>query len=159
MTRRSFPKSFAMLAIVICLLFVATSCQPVGSPEDTIHDFQNAYNQLDMNKALECFEPSQAEAFKSLINIFSGSLINVSAQDLINILPLFSNVRLDENGTTFGSVSPKIAITIHSTTVNGNNATCAVTMVMTSGGETLLNQDGECTLVLQNGKWYIRDLQ
>jgi hypothetical protein len=157
-------KTCVFITSLILVLPTLTACRAAAGPEDTLNNFQTAYNKLDMNAALDCIEPSQAEAIKSALNILTGvvggvSGVTIEAQDLLNVLPLFANIRLnDGNGDTLGSAMPKITIAVHSTTMNGNNATCPVTVTVSSGGETT-KQDGVCTLVKENGRWYISDMQ
>ena len=157
----SRPVRSALAAVLLCtLLFTLPACQAAASPADTIVKFQDAYNRLDMNAALACVEPTQANAMKGMIDLLGGvSGLGVGADTLFGILPMFAGMTMPEGSQGAGeSVFPKMSITVRGTTVQGDQAECPVYMTISAAGQTQA-LDGVCTLTRQNGVWYIVDMR
>lgn len=142
------------LAALLCL----TACQAAASPLDTLAQMESAYNRLDMDALLACFEPVQAKAMRSAVNVLAG-LGGVSGDDLLGMLPLFANLTVGtgQGGKAVG-VMPKIALVAKNLRVNGDSAACDVTITLTAAGQTQ-RAEGSCTFIRQDGRWYIQNLR
>lgn len=100
----------AALLVCLALLLAATGgCQRASTPADTLARFQDAYNRLDLNAMLDCFQPAQANAMRSMINIAVGLTgLGVSGANLINILPLFFGLQgYGAQGESFQTSCPR----------------------------------------------------
>ncbi len=161
MTGKPSHKRFAMIVSLCAALCLLTAGAAGAGPEDTIAKFEAAYNRMDLNTALECYEPAKAEAITSAVNLFSGIAgLGFQASDLFGAMPLFAGMPLyDENGNEIGALGPQISIRVDDTTISGSSAACSVGITLSVGGQTCFAADGVCTLVKENGTWYIADMR
>jgi hypothetical protein len=158
--RHPFRNAAASALCLVLLLACLTGCQSASTPMGTLQRFVTAYNRLDMNGLLDCVEPVQAEAARSLLNIVAGiSGVGVSGSDLLGVMPLFASLQLpDAQGQSMGSVMPKLSVEAGELSTTGDAAACPVVMTVSIGGQQQ-SYSGTCTFVRENGRWYIGNLQ
>ena len=154
MSRKARFRSACILVALALAVSLLTGCGSQSGPEKTIQNFVTAYNKLDMNAMLDCLEPTQAEAVRSLVNIAGSLTIGVSGQDLLNIMPLFSGMSTYDATGNLVSATPELEIDVKDTKISGNAATCTVDMRVTIAGETQ-QQETTISLEKQDGVWYI----
>ncbi|NLI20311.1 MAG: hypothetical protein GX418_01990 [Clostridiales bacterium] len=153
-------RTLIVAVVLLSLLLTMPGCQAGASPADTLVKFQDAYNRLDMNAALDCLEPTQAKALMGMLDLFGGVAgLGAGADTLFSVMPLFAGMTVPEGAQGAGtSVFPKLTISVASASVEGERAVCPVRLSISAGGQTNV-MDGVCTLIRENGVWYILDLR
>ncbi len=111
---------------------------------DRIQEFEDAYNDGDMEAVLECLEPSIKNAYSAMYGI-AGSFMSGKIGFNASISELFAigTVTAMEDG---------LHIEINEIVIDGNHATVRVTIRSGSFSEA-----GRFKMVKDNREWYIRD--
>lgn len=142
-----------ILVILMILGFAGCSLQDKAQlPEDTIEEFETAYNAMDFNAMLECLDESTASSLTAGMDIFLGiteGLIGfdfgVDAETLINAMPLMQTIfgdYIDYNEY------PQIDLVVAETYIKGEQATVHI-MELNSGETIVIN------MKKQDSKWKI----
>ncbi len=147
------------LSIFLALMLLMLACAGCGLtaeeedplPEETIEEFEDAVNNMDVQGMLDCMsEDMQSTATSALdivLNIASavtGIKISsiVKAEDLINVLPLVQAILPYSDYADMETVDYQV----HTTYIKGDKATVYFTEA-NSGENMVIN------MVLEDGKW------
>lgn len=116
-----FQKVHTDLCLFLLCLCILTGCGNQSTPEKTMKNFQESYNQLDWEGMLECFEPSVSQGLKATTELL-GDVLDIDVDTLLQMAPmmntLFSEDMFGEDG--------KIDLEIESITTNEDIAYAAV---------------------------------
>lgn len=141
------------VALVITLTIAIVIQTTGGGPEDVVERFVSAYNSVDLEKMLDCLEPSIARPMKSVIGL-ANALIGVDVNDIIGALPILAAMMPEESGS-YASM-PKMSCVINDTVIDGKYATVNATFTVTADGERNTETlDLHCVKV--DGDWYITE--
>lgn len=144
----------AVMAIVCVAVFVwNVMLSSADNPGDVVERFVSAYNSADLDKMLDCFEPSVARPIKSMMGI-AGSLLGVNVNDIFGMMPFVADLLPESYGGS--GTLPKISCEVQGTFLNGNTATVYATFSIRTDGETT-NEAVEIDFVMIDGKWYITE--
>jgi outer membrane lipoprotein-sorting protein len=152
-------KKFAIIFVGVALLLTMTACGTKQSqPFDTVEKFTKAYNELDYNGLMECYDPRIMETVQGIAGGI-GSMLgapDISNSDAANSLvaDLLSEYAVDywdEAGVTCEMTAKEI-----STELNGDNK-AKVTVEFHFTASTGENDTWQETLsMVKNDKeWYI----
>lgn len=147
-----------MIAVIVAVVVVVSGGGLLfanrPTPERTIKRFETAFNNLQVEDMVECFEPRVQSMYKgasALMNHFIG----FSPEDMVNIALLampFMEEYADEGEYV---EMPQIEINILDTDIDGEYATVTATMAMLVDGEWEEPEQGELYLKEIDGEWYI----
>ncbi|MCH5190733.1 MAG: nuclear transport factor 2 family protein [Oscillospiraceae bacterium] len=137
------------LAVVTVTVVVGISIvnKVIDSPKNTIEKFEEAYNSLDVEGMVECFEPS-VQALYSGANSLLGNYLGVDFNTIAALAPFIA--RFDED---FADQQPQIKIDIKD--IEKTSDTTAV--VYCEMSYTYASDAEECAIemVKVDGEWYI----
>lgn len=121
-------------------------------PEDTLEEFEDALNAMDVDGMLECMDDKSVKAVTTGMNLMmsiagaaAGIEMDISAEDLIAMLPLFQGM-IEDYAVQSGC--PQIDIQVTETYIKANKATVYFTEA-SSGDMAAVN------MVKENGKWLL----
>lgn len=153
--KRYWLKRMAVVTVVFGMLMCSSGCSGIPLPrerlpEDTLEEFETAYNAMDIDGMLECLDESTIKTITTGMDLvlgitgaITGMDLEISAEDLISLIPLFSSLQIYD-----AEDYPKIDFMATETLIKGDRATVHFTE-MIYGESTLAN------MVKKDGKWYI----
>lgn len=151
-------KGKTLWSVIAILLVITVSVTIVvqssgNGPEAVVERFVSAYNAVDLDKMLDCLEPSIARPMKSVMGL-ANALIGVDVNDIIGVLPILASM-IPEGSGSYASM-PKLRCVINDTAIDGSYATVNVTFTVTADGERNTDTfDLHCVKV--DGDWYITE--
>ena len=151
----------ASIATVICLwllvLAAMTGCsawkpEPEPLPEDTIEEFEDAINAMDVNSMLDCMDEDAVKSvtvgmdlMMGLAESVTGFSLGLSGEDLIAAMPLMQGIV----GTPMpGEAYPQVDFQVTRTYIKGDKAT--VYFLEANSGESM-----DINMKKNDGKWQI----
>lgn len=151
-------KTITLVVVLVMCLTMLSACS--SKPFDTVRKFADAYNKLDYNKLVECYDPRITQALSGVANGVSGlfglpstdSDSAAAASSLIgDLMGEYAQQYWDERG-----VSATMSVKELSTEMNGDDK-AKVTVQFTVEVSTGERQTWQETLsmVKIEGKWYI----
>ncbi len=121
-------------------------------PEDTIEAFEDAVNAMDVQGMMDCMDEDTVDALTSGMDIVmkiagkvSGVDLGISAEDLLNVMPLFQGMlgdQMDEMGY------PEVDFQVTETRIKGDKATVFFDEA-NSGESNVINMEKD------DGTWYM----
>jgi hypothetical protein len=151
-------KVTALVVVLAMCLTMLSACS--SKPFDTVRKFADAYNELDYNKMIECYDPRITQAINGVANGIGG-LFGLSGVDgdsaaaasslVGDLLGEYAQQYWDERG-----ISATMSVKELSTEMNGDDK-ARVTVQFTfkaSNGEQQTWQE-TLSMVKIEGKWYI----
>ncbi|MCD8370323.1 MAG: nuclear transport factor 2 family protein [Clostridiales bacterium] len=157
MKKRMFARFFLMGLLLLFVVSgagcsVTLSHTQEAMPEDTLEAFEDAVNAMDTQAMLDCMDEDAVSAMTSgmdiLMNIagkVTGVDLGISAEDLINVMPLLQAMLGDQAGEM---EYPEVDFQVTETRIKGDKATVFFDEV-NSGESGVINMEKE------DGKWYI----
>lgn len=143
-----FKAIIAVLVVsIVVVVGVKTVNKVVDSPKNTIERFEKAYNSLDIDGVIECFEPS-VQSLYSGANSIMGDLIGFDISDIASFVPFIAYFDDDINMSDM----PKIKIDVKD--VNKTSDTTAVVLCEISYSQYLDSTQEEINMVKIDGDWY-----
>ncbi|MGN0158189.1 MAG: hypothetical protein ACI39W_03460 [Brotaphodocola sp.] len=149
MVKKKIVLFFVLIMVVCsgCSLVVSMKKDPL--PEETIEAFEDAVNDMDVDAMMDCMDSKAVKAMTTGMDVLikvagglTGIDIPVSAEDLINMMPLMQGI-----GQAYGEMEyPKVDFQVTKTYIKGNKATVYFTEA-NSGENSVINME------LQDGKW------
>lgn len=141
------------LAIVLvgALLLTLAGCGAKGKVKSVISRFQNACNALDVNAVLDCIDPTIADIAKGaggLLGLLSGQDTDAVFQSLSSLLIAHE----DAKGVDFFKT---LKIKVNSVETGETAATAKVTITYKNLSGEEVSREGNLTLKLSDGSWYI----
>lgn len=133
-----------LLVMLIGIMACCTGCvslMPVKEPlpEETIEEFQDAMNAMDVNGMLECMDSGTVKSITAGMDIalgitgaVTGFDLGISAEDLIAALPLFQSFA---GSYGYGADYPGVDFEVMETYIKGNRATVYFTEI--NSGESM----------------------
>ncbi len=102
-------KMYAMILLLLCAILMP-SCGQKSKPEDTIRKFETAFNNYDIEKMIECYEPSAQQ----MLNGTMGMEMSFGALGIdLKSLAMLSGGLINLYGEDQGIVTPKLKIIIN----------------------------------------------
>lgn len=140
---------FLILVLIVSILL--NGCIPINKPEDTIYNLEAALNDYDIEKALECFEPSVQKIYAGMVEVGS-SFFGVDIDSLAEAASGIANVFGDDMG---GGGMPKVHFTINSKEkVSNKEVLMNVTITLVCNGQEE-SKTMDVKLVYIDRQWYI----
>lgn len=139
--------SMIMLLCSGCSLVVNVKKDPL--PEETIEVFEDAVNEMDVDAMMECMDSKAVKAMTTGMDVLmkvagglTGIDIPVSAEDLLNLMPLMQGIN-----EAYGEMEyPQVDFQVTETYIRDDKATVYFTEA-NSGENAVINME------LQDGKW------
>ena len=139
--------SMIMLLCSGCSLVVNVKKDPL--PEETIEVFEDAVNEMDVDDMMECMDSKAVKAMTTGMDVLmkvagglTGIDIPVSAEDLLNLMPLMQGIN-----EAYGEMEyPQVDFQVTETYIKDDKATVYFTEA-NSGENAVINME------LQDGKW------
>lgn len=139
-----------IIAIIVALtaIIVPVTMSNVSTPEKTLEKFETAYNDLDYNSMMECFDSTIRKAYDAGDDLLGG-ILGFSYQSAADMLPFLSEVMgIDDE-------MPQLHIeVINKREVSNASCMLDVMMSVTEYGETY-TEDFTIEMVKEDGDWYI----
>lgn len=118
-------------------------------PEETIEAFEDAINDMDVDAMMECMDSKAVKAMTTGMDVLmkvaggiTGIDIPVSAEDLLNLMPLMQGIN-----QAYGQMEyPQVDFQVTETYIKDDKATVYFTE-LNSGEASVINME------LQDGKW------
>ena len=118
-------------------------------PEETIEVFEDAVNEMDVDAMMECMDSKAVKAMTTGMDVLmkvagglTGIDIPVSAEDLLNLMPLMQGIN-----EAYGEMEyPQVDFQVTETYIRDDKATVYFTEA-NSGENAVINME------LQDGKW------
>ncbi|WP_069999268.1 hypothetical protein [Cellulosilyticum sp. I15G10I2] len=146
-----------ILSVVIAAVFYYFIS--ASSPEKTLQKFERAYNKLDVNEMLDCFDPAYSRGIKAGLN-FVGNFMEVDPNAILDTLPLIyemsDSVLRDQ--PEYGDVKAKLTIDTLDVQKYDNKAEVKTRMTLQQGGNHK-EITGTFYMFKKEGKWYIEDVK
>lgn len=150
--KKWLPLLLVLMAVTISITVVVQTSAD-DTPEGVLERFVSAYNSLDIEKLLACYEPSTARPMQSMLRLASG-LLGVEINDVAGALPILAQLLPDDYG--YRGV-PRLSYEVHETSmINDNYAVMEVTLTMIYDGRTDWST-GEMHFVKIDGDWYLSE--
>lgn len=153
MKKKKFLSEF--LALILCMVvFVGCSREP--QPEDVVNKLETAFNTLDVDMMLECYEPSVQKMYSAMMEVGGQFMGGIDLATIISGLGGFTDVFGDELGVEI----PTVTFTVNSKQmISDSKAVLNVTLKYDYGG-SVSDVDGEevtedMYFVKIDGQWYI----
>lgn len=149
-------KSIAVVFIVGMLLGNLTACVPVKEalPEDTIEEYEDAYNAMDIQAMLDCMDEKSVKSLTAGMNVavklaktVTGVDLGISGSDIMDLVPLVQAMLGDSFAAQVGGIS-QVDFQVKETYIKGNRATVYIT-------EANTGQNMVVNMTKNNGKWYM----
>lgn len=143
----------ALIAIVVISVTVTVGVtvynKVADSPKGTIEKLETAYNNLDIDSMVECFDPS-VQAFYSGANSVLGELVGFDISDMASMVPFIANF---DDDIDFEDL-PKIEIKINDIDKTSDTTAVVYCTIMSQGygGEP---EEDDIDMVKIDGEWYI----
>lgn len=143
-------KKAVAAALCLVVVFLAGCAGQQSTPEGTIQKLEQSVQKLDINSMLDCFEPSASKGVRATLKI-AGSLLGVSAEDIIDLLPFAMDIGRASGGEDFADAERELKqFSLQVVKVNYNqNRTRATVTVKYDGGTDSVD------MVMEQGKWYL----
>lgn len=143
-----------LVAIVVVLATVVTAgvsiAGNISSPKKTLQKFEEAYNNVDFDGMVECFDP-RTQSLYSGADALMDNFLGIGIGDLGNIAYLFSGFADEEDI----AAQPIIDIEVNDWgKTDKENAWVECTMSVTAG-DVYEEEDVEFQMVKIDGEWYI----
>ena len=145
-------KRVAALVLAMSLCLTLCACGDKSEIKDTIEDFEEACQTLDLNDILDCLDPTVAEVVGGGAGLI-GKLTGQSSEELLDsIIPTL----FGENYTS--EFLQSLEIKVQDVAVNENNATAMCTITYLHDG---VEQSRDATFELvkegvdDDADWYI----
>lgn len=135
-------KSYILLLVLLFSLLLS-GCISKAKPEDTIYKMEEAINEYDMKKLVECFEPSIQKIYKGILT--TGQSFANTVDGIVNFIE--ENVLEDELLTVDITVNSKERISAKKVKLN---ITFTIDYVGQKQAKTM-----DVTMVYIKGEWYI----
>ncbi|MCD8082486.1 MAG: hypothetical protein LUE86_02890 [Clostridiales bacterium] len=121
-------------------------------PEDTLEEFEDAVNDMDVQGMMDCMDEDTVSALTSGMDIMmkivgaaTGVDLDISAEDLLNVMPLFQPLISDQMKA---DGAPEVDFQMTETRIKGDKATVFFDEV-NSGESSVINMEKD------DGKWYM----
>lgn len=147
----------AVICLWLLVLAAITGCsgwkpEPESLPEDTIEEFEDAINAMDVNSMLDCMDEDAVKSVTVGMDIMmgvaesvTGFSLGLSGEDLIAAMPLMQGIV----GTQIpGEAYPQVDFQVTRTYIKGDKAT--VFLDEANSGESMA-----INMKKNDGKWQI----
>ncbi len=143
--------------LLIVVMAGSAGCQVLSLgeeslPEDTIEEFEDAVNAMDVNGMLDCMDESTVKTLTAGMDLMmqiagaaAGVDLGLSGEDLIALFPLFQGLIGEE---MYANGYPQVDFQVQETYIKGDRATVYFTEA-NSGETEVINMKKE------DGKWYM----
>lgn len=143
--------------LLIVVMAGSAGCQALSLgeeslPEDTIEEFEDAVNAMDVNGMLDCMDESTVKTLTAGMDLMmqiagaaAGVDLGLSGEDLIALFPLFQELIGEE---MYANGYPQVDFQVQETYIKGDRATVYFTEA-NSGETEVINMKKE------DGKWYM----
>jgi len=146
------------LALVLCVLLLATALTGCGEKvkvEKMLKNFESACQAGDLDKALDCVDPTVAGAARAVTKLIGGG-----AGAVLELLPIVFDMDFSWLGDTDGEAGKSILSSFHikPTAFSFNDAKDKCTVLVTYSIEALGSErtmEGTIHCVNKDGSWYI----
>ena len=152
----TWMKRIATVLLALSLSITLCACGDKSEIRDTIDDFEEACQELDLNDLLECIEPSTAATLRAGAGLLGNLTGQSSAELLDSVVPFLF-------GENYGDSDflNSIDIEIEDVAVNEDTATAMGTVSFLFHGKTVV-KNADFRLVKQGSEkdtdWYITDI-
>lgn len=149
-------KRMAAVVLALTLSLTLCACGDKSEIRDTINDFEEACQELDLNDLLECIEPSTASTLRAGAGLLGNLTGQSSAELLDSVVPFLFGENYSDS-TFLNSID----IEIEDIAVNETSATAMGTVSFLFNGETVVkNADFRLVKVgsEKDADWYIADI-
>lgn len=142
---------------LVVVIIVAASAVGIGvtvvnnvvdSPKKTIAKMEEAYNSLDVDAFIECYDPT-VQAIYSGANSLMGEFFGMDISDIAALAPFLSEYDEDFDASDF----PKISIKVTDVDKTSDTTATVYCDIKYSTGEEITNE--EIDMVKIDGEWYI----
>lgn len=141
-------------AITAGMILISTGCgSREALPADTIEEYEDAYNAMDIQAMLDCLDDSTKKSLTAgmdtILGVFkaaSGIDLGISGSDLMDMAPLLQAFTGDLMGEV--SESAQINLKVEKTCIKGKRATVYCK-------ELNSNTPININMVKDDGKWYM----
>lgn len=146
------------LAVILAagMLWGSTACTPVKEalPEDTIEEYEDACNAMDVQAMLDCIDEKSVKSITAGMDMVMGIAgavagidLGISASDMIDLAPLMQAMMGEAFAAEMGGI-PQVDFQVKETYIKGSRATVYFTEANT--GENMV-----INMVKNDGKWYM----
>lgn len=141
-----------LLSMMILSTFVACSSK---KPYDTVEKYARAYNALDYNGILDCYDPRVTELFSGVMNLvtngkYDSGMASIVGDMMGDIMGGYATAYWGDQGVTAKMTTKEI-----STQMNGDNkatVTAEFTVVWSNGQSEVWEET--LSMVKIDGEWY-----
>lgn len=148
--KKSALRIFAFVLVGALLLSFA-GCGAKGQVKGVISDFQKACNDLDINAALDCIDPTVADIVKG-----AGGLLGlISGQDTDVIFESLSSLLMEHEDMKGVDFFKTLNVKVNGVETGETDAAAQVTLTYKNLAGEEVSRDANLTLKLSDGKWYI----
>ena len=144
-----FPMWIVLVGVVL-LLIIGFSTINGGSSkyskqEALLRKFEAGINNGDINKLINCFDPSYGQYIRSLLSIYTDGDVN----SLMNMLVQSLGMNVDLQGTNL-----RISCKAENCVLNGDSGTMRVHTELYLNGKKSIENDSEVAIMKTNNNWY-----
>lgn len=148
--KKTIARTVSVLLVAV-LLFSMAGCGAKGEIRATIKDFQYACNEMDIEAALECINPS----VYSVLKLGAGLLGSLIGQDAENVFASLSSL-LISGADTFGVEAFKtLKIKVNEIAANDTTASAKVTLIYDGKSGEEKTSDATINLKCTDEGWKI----
>ncbi len=144
-------KSFAAVCLAAVMVggctTLPTTWEPL--PEDTVEEFERAYNHMDAVAMMECLDEETKsditlgiETTMGLIGAITGIEFEISAEDVVSMMPMLQEFAYEYSDEDY----PSADFQAMETYIRGDEAT--VYILETASGDTM-----QANMIKEDGKW------
>lgn len=121
------------------------------SPRSTIQNFEDSYNNKDIDGMIECMEPD-VQSIYSGANSLMSTFLGMDISDLASMLPFMEAVDEDADSSDFPTMDIDITDIVKTSDTTAT-VYCDITYTSSDSEETKQGEEIEC--VKENDVWYI----
>ncbi len=136
-----------LLVIIVLLVAIYGVLTAAKGPEQTLEEFELAYNMLDAEAMLDCIAPKYSAPLKAGMSVLS-KLVGIEVNDVISMIPLLSMFDTDVD-------MPQVRFNVLDVTINGKTATIDMEITAYYSGTAETVRLRNAGFIKQNGTWYI----
>ena len=143
-------KKAVAAALCLMMVFLVGCSNAQSTPEGTIKRFEQSIQKMDIDGMLDCFEPSASKGVRAALKI-AGSLLGVSAEDVIDLIPFAMDVGLASGDQTALSAERQLkqfSLQVVSVDYNQNRTRATVTIKYEGMTDSV-------EMVMEQGSWYL----
>lgn len=147
-----FPAWTVLIVAVLCLVigiavFGGSGSSKYSQQQALLERFESGINNGDINKLIDCFDPTYKQYIQSMFSMYTGGNSNGMERLLASMFG--TNV-------SFRDANLRLDLTVTNCVLNGNTGTVYFHSQLYSNGQKAVEEDSQLDIIKVNNNWYFK---